>query len=78
MTEEYAPQLLANVWLIIHNNDEKNYIIKRHCLHNKPSVKKWMRGENYLAGKNARDEGFTAQESWAQNGLTLACFLIYC
>ncbi len=24
MTEEYAPQLLANVWLIIHNNDEKN------------------------------------------------------
>ncbi len=30
-----------------------------------------MRGEKYLAEKNAWDEGFTAQESWAQNGRTL-------
>ncbi len=31
-----------------------------------------MRGESYPAEKNAWDESFTAQESWSQNGLTLA------
>ncbi len=30
-----------------------------------------MRDENYPAEKNAWDEGFTAQELWAQNSLTL-------
>ncbi len=46
--------------------------MKRHCLHNKPSVKKTiMRGEKHLAEKNALDEGFTAQQSWAQNRLNL-------
>ncbi len=46
--------------------------MKRHCLHNKPSVKKIMWDENYPAEKNAWDESFTAPESWSQNGLTLA------
>ncbi len=30
-----------------------------------------MWGEHYLAEKNAWDESFTAQESWAQNRPTL-------
>ncbi len=46
--------------------------MKRHCVHNKPSVKKTiMWGENYLAEKDAWDAGFTAQESCAQNRLNL-------